>query len=81
VICTHGVFTNNAIARINNFPEIKEIVTTDTVPIPPEKHTPKLKVLSVASVFGEAIWRNSTRQSIGDLFSFSEESTEEFSEE
>jgi len=32
----------------------------------------KVTVLSVASVFGEAIWRNSSRQSIGDLFAFGE---------
>jgi ribose-phosphate pyrophosphokinase len=47
------------------------------VPIPQEKHNQKLKVISVAPVFGEAIWRNSTRQSIGDLFTYSDEIIEE----
>jgi phosphoribosylpyrophosphate synthetase len=40
------------------------------VPVSPEKRHQKLSVLSVAPVFGEAIRRNYTRQSIGDLFAF-----------
>lgn len=73
VVCTHGLFSGRAIERLATIPQIKEIVTTDTVPIPTEKR-PHVTVLSVASVFGEAIWRNSSRQSIGDLFTFGEES-------
>jgi ribose-phosphate pyrophosphokinase len=76
VVCTHGVFTGNALQRLSDFPQIDQIVTTDTVPIPIEKHSPKLKILSVAPVFAEAILRNYTRQSIGDLFSFSEDQFE-----
>lgn len=72
VICTHGVFTGNSLSQIAAFPQIREIVTTDTVPISPEKRNDKLTILSVAPIFGEAIWRNSTRQSIGDLFTFSD---------
>jgi ribose-phosphate pyrophosphokinase len=74
VVCTHGLFSGRAIERLATIPQIKEIVTTDTVPIPTEKRLPHVTVLSVASVFGEAIWRNSSRQSIGDLFTFGEES-------
>jgi ribose-phosphate pyrophosphokinase len=70
VVCTHGVFTGNAVQSLAAIPQIKEIVTTDTVPIPPEKRLPHMKVLSVAPVFGEAIRRNYTGQSIGDLFAF-----------
>lgn len=77
VICTHAVFTGNALQRLAAIPVVSEIITTDTVPIPPEKFTPKLKIISVAPVFGEAIWRNSTRQSIGDLYTYSEELIEE----
>jgi phosphoribosylpyrophosphate synthetase len=43
------------------------------VPIAAENHTTKLTILSLASLFGEAIWRNYTRQSIGDLYSFGDE--------
>ncbi len=73
VVCTHGVFSRGGLATLAAVPQITEIVTTDTVHIPPEKRHPKLHVLSVAHVFGEAIRRNYLRQSIGDLFVFGEE--------
>lgn len=73
LICTHGLFTARSLEHLQAIPEVTEIVTTNTVPVPPEKYNPKLTVLSVAPVFGEAIWRNYNRQSIGDLFSFSED--------
>jgi ribose-phosphate pyrophosphokinase len=72
--CTHGVFVRNALERFAEIPEITEIVTTDTVPLPPEKHHKKLIILSVAQVFAEAIRRNYNRQSIGDLFVYGENS-------
>jgi ribose-phosphate pyrophosphokinase len=71
VVCTHGVFAHEALPRLAAFPEISEIITTDTVAIPHHKRIDKLTILSVASVFGEAIWKNYNRESIGDLFSFS----------
>jgi len=72
--CTHGVFVKNALERLVAVPQITEIMTTDTVHLPPEKRHPKLHVVSVAHVFGEAIRRNYLRQSIGDLFVYGEES-------
>jgi len=76
VICTHGLFTGNALRHLSEIPEIKQIVTTNTVPIPEIKRPPHLTILSVGPVFGEAIWRNYNRQSIGNLFSFSEDQKE-----
>ena len=73
VACTHGVFVHGGLERLVAIPQITEIVTTDTVFIPPEKRHPKLTVLSVAPVFGEAISRNYLRQSISDLFVYGEE--------
>jgi ribose-phosphate pyrophosphokinase len=73
VACTHGVFVRGALERLAAIPKITEIVTTDTVSIAPEKRHPKLCVLSVAPVFGEAIRRNYLHESIGDLFVFGEE--------
>jgi ribose-phosphate pyrophosphokinase len=73
LICTHGLFTGDALRRITQIDQITEILTTNTVPIPEEKRLPIMRVLSVAPIFGEAIWRNSNRQSIGDLFSFAED--------
>lgn len=74
--CTHGVFAGNGLQRLAAVPQISEIVTTDTVYIPPEKRHPKLRVLSVAHIFGEAIRRNYMRRSIGDLFVYGEASNE-----
>jgi ribose-phosphate pyrophosphokinase len=73
VACTHGVFVRGALERLVAIPQITEIVTTDTVYIPPEQHHPKLHIISVAHIFGEAIRRNYLRQSIGNLFVFGEE--------
>ena len=76
LICTHGVFSGDAMPQLGGIPQIREIVTTDTVPIPPEKMSSNMTVLSVAPIFGEAIWRNSSRQSIGELFPFSDDSSD-----
>ncbi|HOR00140.1 MAG TPA: ribose-phosphate pyrophosphokinase [Anaerolineae bacterium] len=70
VACTHGIFSGQAIERFAAMPEIEEIVTTDTVPIPAEKRLSKLTVLSVAGIFGEAIRCNALGQSVGQLFAF-----------
>jgi ribose-phosphate pyrophosphokinase len=75
VTCTHGVFARGAIERLTAIPQISAIVTTDTVPLPPEKNHPKLHTLSVAPIFGDAIRCNYMRQSIGDLFVYGEGST------
>lgn len=72
VICTHGVFSRGGLDRLAAVPQISEIVTTDTVHIAPEKIHPKLKVLSVASVFARAIRHNFNHESISDLFVFGE---------
>ena len=72
VVCTHGVFVGGALEKLVAIPQIKEIIATDTVSLPPEKDHPKLRVLSVAPIFAEAIRRNYLRQSIGDLFIFGE---------
>ena len=68
--CTHGVFCGPAIRRLQSVPEIKEIVTTNTVPIQPEKRLPNMEVLSVAPIFGEAIRCNLMGRSVGPLFAF-----------
>lgn len=72
VLCTHGVFTKGAVERLADVPQISEIITTDTVHIPPEKMHPKLKVLSIAPVFADAIRHNFNRESLSDLFVFGE---------
>ncbi len=68
--CTHGLFTGPAIERLAAIPELEEIVTTNTVPIPPEKRLPNMTVLSVASIFAEALRRNLLGRSVGSLFAY-----------
>jgi ribose-phosphate pyrophosphokinase len=53
---THGVLSGPAIERLQNS-VIKELVITNTIPLPPEKQLDKIKVLSVAPLFSEAIER------------------------
>ncbi|MCC6956126.1 MAG: ribose-phosphate pyrophosphokinase [Anaerolineales bacterium] len=76
VICTHGLFAGSSLENLCRVPQITKIITTNTVPIPEARRDPKLEILSVAPIFAEAIWRNATRQSIGGLFTFHEESEE-----
>jgi ribose-phosphate pyrophosphokinase len=73
VACTHGVFVRGGLERLAAVPQIVEIVTTDTVCIPVEKRHPKLTILSVGRIFGEAIRHNYLQESIGDLFVFGED--------
>jgi len=64
---THGVLSGPAVERIREMP-IEEVVVTNTVPVPPEKRDEKVKVLSVAPVFAEAIKRIHTGESVSALF-------------
>ena len=65
--CTHGVLSGPAIERIKNSP-IKELVITNTVPLPEEKRIDKIKVLSIAPLFAEAIKRINEAKPVGELF-------------
>jgi ribose-phosphate pyrophosphokinase len=67
--CTHGLFTGPAIERLKQEPGIAEIVTTNTVPLPPEKQLPNIVTRSVAPLFAEAIHRIHGGESISSLFS------------
>lgn len=65
--CTHPIFSGQAIQKISSSP-VREVVVTDTVPIPKEKKLDKITVLSVASLLGEAIHRIHTGLSVGAMF-------------
>ena len=68
VTCTHGVFSGKSIERFRAHPDINEIVTTNTVPIPEEKMLPHMTVLSVAPLLAEAIRRIHNGESVSSLF-------------
>jgi len=72
VAATHGVFSGQAYEKIAAAP-ITTLAVTDTIPIPPEKMIPKIKVLSVAPLLAEAIKRIHHDQSISILFEKGEE--------
>ncbi len=67
VVCTHGLFCGPAIQYIRDA-WVEEVITTNTVFIPPEKRISKITVLSVAPLFAEAIRRIHTGQSVSVLF-------------
>lgn len=64
---THGVLSGPAIERIENS-AIEELVLLNTIPVPEEKKTEKMKMLSVAPLFAEAMTRVFTNGSISKLF-------------
>jgi ribose-phosphate pyrophosphokinase len=68
LVCTHGLFTSNALERLGAVPEITGIVTTDTIYRPPSMRHPKLHIVSVAHVFADAMRKNYLGESISDLF-------------
>ena len=64
---THGIFSGPAIDRLSNA-GFKEVVVTNTVPMPKSKQFDSLKVISVANLLAEAITRNYQKRSISTLF-------------
>ncbi len=64
---THGVLSGPAIERIENS-AIEELVLLNTIPVPEEKRIEKMKILSVAPLFAEAMTRVFTNGSISKLF-------------
>lgn len=65
--CTHGVLSGPAIERIANS-TVKELVMTNTIPLPEEKQIDKIVVVSISELFAEAIKRIHEETSIGELF-------------
>lgn len=64
---THGVLSGPAIERIKNS-GIKEMVLTNTVPIPEEKRLDNITVLSIAPLFAKAIRRINEELPLGELY-------------
>ncbi len=64
---THGLLVGPAIQRLSQAP-FDELILTDTIPLPPEKRLPKITVLSVAPLLGEAIKRIHRNESVSKLF-------------
>ncbi len=70
LVFMHAVLSRNASQRLSHLP-IKGIITTDSVPIPPEKMLyleDKITIISVAQLLGEVILRAHEGRSVGEMF-------------
>jgi ribose-phosphate pyrophosphokinase len=67
IACYHGLLTGPAIERLAGA-DAREIVVTDSIPIPDHKRLPNMTVLPVAPLLGDAIGRIHSGQSVGALF-------------
>lgn len=65
---SHGILSGNALERINKCSIIKEFVITDSIPFDRSKKCPKIKIVTVASLLAEAIYRIHNEQSVSSLF-------------
>jgi ribose-phosphate pyrophosphokinase len=66
---THAVLSGPAVARLSGCPEIKSVVVSDTIPLPPEKRLDKLQIFSVAPLLAAAIDHIHRDESVSVLLS------------
>jgi ribose-phosphate pyrophosphokinase len=64
---THPVLCGPAVDRLRDSP-IKQVIVTDSIPLPPNKQLPNIKVLSVAPLLADAIKRIHMHESVSKLF-------------
>ncbi|MFA6216500.1 MAG: ribose-phosphate pyrophosphokinase [Candidatus Omnitrophota bacterium] len=65
---THGVLSGPALERIEQCCDLKELVISDSIPLADHKKHPRIKVLAMASLLGEAIKRIHNEESVSSLF-------------
>jgi len=65
---THGVLSGPAIDRVDKCKDLQELVISDSIPLSEDRKHPKIKVLSVAALLGEAIKRIHQEESVSCLF-------------
>lgn len=65
---SHGVLSGSAVQNVNKCSALKELIITDSIPLDHKKKSVKIKVLSIASLFSEAIWRIHREESVSCLF-------------
>jgi ribose-phosphate pyrophosphokinase len=67
VMATHGLLSGPAIDRLKNAP-IREVVVTNTIPVPPEKEFDNLRVLSIAQIVADALDAVFEDTSVSEIF-------------
>ncbi len=65
--CTHPVLSKNAVEKINDS-VIEKLIVTDTIPLPANKPSDKIVVLSMAQSIGDVILRIQAQRSVSLLF-------------
>jgi len=73
---THGVLCGDAIQKLQDAP-VDGLIITDSIPLTPERNMPKISVLSVAPLLGEAVKRIHHNTSVSELFSSNEPKPDE----
>ncbi len=70
VLCcaSHAVFSPPATERLSEPGLFEEVVVTNSIPLAEDRHFPQLRVLSVANMLGEAIWRIHEESSVSSMF-------------
>lgn len=67
ICATHAVLCGQAIERLRDAP-VRQIVLSDSIPVPPNKHLPNMTLLSVAPLLANAIKRIHLNESVSKLF-------------
>ena len=67
VAATHGVLSGPAVDRLKNAP-VRQVVVTNTLPIPDDKRFDTLKVLSIAPIIAEALDAVFADTSVSEIF-------------
>src|SRR6478735_3574981 len=67
IAATHGLLSGPAVDRLKNGP-VREVVVTNTLPVPDEKRFDNLRVLSIAPLLAEAIDAVFEDGSVSELF-------------
>ena len=64
---THPVLSGKAVQKLEEAP-IRQVVVTNTLPIPEEKRIPKMTVLSIAPIIGSALQAVFEDESVSEIF-------------
>jgi ribose-phosphate pyrophosphokinase len=67
IAATHGILSGPAVDRLKNAP-VREVVVTNTLPIPAEKRWDALTVLSIAPIIAEALMAVFEDASVSEIF-------------
>jgi ribose-phosphate pyrophosphokinase len=65
---SHGVLSGPALQRLDKCKDLEELLITDSIPLDNGKKHPRVKVLSVSALLGEAIKRIHNEESVSSLF-------------